>query len=116
MRAQGDDTAAAGGAGDAPARPAQDTTEPVRKEIGAVRDETLTALGRLGAGSLLRAGAGTCGVLALSAAQTTPLRALASAVPERTAPAVPTGAYTAGAAAPAMAGRNRIHAAARAAV
>ncbi|MFI1071756.1 hypothetical protein [Streptomyces puniciscabiei] len=58
MRAQGDETPAAGGVGDAAARLAQDTCELARKEIGAVRDEIMTALKRLGAGGLLLAGAG----------------------------------------------------------
>ncbi|MGJ5749178.1 putative superfamily III holin-X [Streptomyces puniciscabiei] len=116
MRAQGDDTPAAGGVGDAAARPAQDTGELARKEIGAVRDEIMTALKRLGAGGLLLAGAGTCGVLALAAAHTTLLRALGPALPESTAWAVLSGAHTAGALGPAMAAQGRVRAAAQAAV
>ncbi|WP_208902700.1 phage holin family protein [Streptomyces incarnatus] len=116
MRAQGDETPAAGGAGDAAARPAQDTGELARKEIGAVRDEIMTALKRLGAGGLLLAGAGTCGVLALAAAHTTLLRSLGPVLPESTASAVRSGAYGAGALGLTMAARGRTRAAARAAV
>ncbi|MER6734204.1 phage holin family protein [Streptomyces puniciscabiei] len=108
MRAQGDETPAA--------RLAQDTGELARKEIGAVRDEIMTALKRLGAGGLLLAGAGTCGVLALPAAHTTLLRALGSVLPESTASAVLSGAYGAGALGLTRAARGRIRAAAQAAV
>ncbi|MEU2714357.1 phage holin family protein [Streptomyces sp. NPDC007205] len=115
MGAQGDGTSAAGGVGDAAARLAQDTGELARKEIGAVRDEIMTALKRLGAGGLLLAGAGTCGVLALAAAHTTLLRALGAVLPERTASAVLSCAYAAGAVGLGMGALNRIRAAARAA-
>ncbi|MER6573552.1 hypothetical protein ABT288_47310 [Streptomyces sp. NPDC001093] len=71
MRAQDGGAPAAGGVGDAVARPVQDT--------GALRDECTTAPGRLGA-------------------------------------VVPSGAYTAGAVGLATAVRDRIRAAARAAV
>ncbi|MGW7822219.1 phage holin family protein [Streptomyces puniciscabiei] len=116
MRAQGDETPAAGGVGEAAARPAQDTGELARKEIGAVRDEIMTALKRLGAGGLLLAGTGTCGVPALAAAHTTLPRALGSALPGSTASAGLSGACTDGALGLAMAARGRIPAAAQAAV
>ncbi|MCC5477663.1 hypothetical protein [Streptomyces barringtoniae] len=115
MRAQGDEAPAAGGVGDAAARQAQDTGEPARREIGAVRNEITAAPRRRGAGELL-AGAGTCQMLALAAGHPTLPRPPGSVMPERTAAAAPSGACTAGAVGPATAARDRIRAAARAAV
>ncbi|MER6026067.1 hypothetical protein [Streptomyces sp. NPDC001851] len=109
MGARGDETSAVGGVGDAAARPAQ------HKESAAVRDEIMTAPKRLGAGGLLLAGAATCGVPALPAARTTLLRALGPVLPERTASAVLSRAYAAGAGGLGMGALNRMRAAARAA-
>lgn len=112
MRARGDETSAAGGAGDAAARSAQSTGEPGHKEIDAVRDELMTARKRLLGG----AGAAPCGVratsagrttfvLAPSAARTTLLRAPCSGLPAR--------ACVDGAVGPDIVAPNRVRAVAR---
>ncbi|MFD8427769.1 phage holin family protein [Streptomyces coelicoflavus] len=113
MRMLGDDSTSAGGRmGDAAARLAQDTTELARREIGALQEEVLAALKRFGAGGVLLAGAGTCGVLALWAAHETVMRAAESALPRGRAAALLACAYGAGGAALGVAARNRIRAAA----
>ncbi|MFE5258596.1 phage holin family protein [Streptomyces coelicoflavus] len=92
-------------------RLAQDTTELARREIGAVQEEALAALKRFGAGGVLLAGAGTCGVLALWAVHEAMLRAAESVLPRGRA-AVLACAYTVGGAALGVAARNRVRAAA----
>ncbi|MFG2638009.1 phage holin family protein [Streptomyces sp. NPDC048362] len=66
--------AGADGVGDAATRLAQDTAELARREIRAIQDEIMAGVRRFGAGGLLGAGAGVCGILALWAAQETVLR------------------------------------------
>ncbi len=113
MRTPGDDAASAGDRmGDAAARLAQDTAELARREIRTIQDEAVTALKGFGAGGVLLAGAGTCGVLALWAAHETLLRALESVLPKGRATAALACAYSAGAAALGLAARDRIRAAA----
>ncbi|WP_158693222.1 phage holin family protein [Streptomyces viridochromogenes] len=114
MHTRGDDSASAGGRmGDAAARLAEDTAELARREVRAIQDEAMTALRRFGAGGLLLAGAGTCGVLALWTAHEAVLRAVESVLPRRRASVVLTCAYVSGAVALGLAARDRIRAAAR---
>ncbi|WP_328773598.1 phage holin family protein [Streptomyces sp. NBC_00286] len=115
MHTRGDDSASDGGRmGDAAARLAEDTAELARREVRAMQDEAVTALRRFGAGGLLLAGAGTCGVLALWSAHEALLRAAESVLPRAKTSVVLTGAYASGAAAFGMAARNRIRAGAHA--
>ncbi|WP_171113910.1 MULTISPECIES: phage holin family protein [unclassified Streptomyces] len=115
MHTRGDESESAGGRmGDAAARLAEDTAELARREVRAIQDEAVTALRRFGAGGLLLAGAGTCGVLALWAAHETLLRAVESVLPREKAAVALTCAYAGGAAALGMAARNRIRAGAQA--
>ncbi|MDQ0687210.1 hypothetical protein QFZ56_006173 [Streptomyces achromogenes] len=71
---------------------------------------------RFGAGGLLVAGAGVCGILALWAAQETVLRGAESVLPRASAPAVLTCAYASAAVGLGFAARNQMRAAAEAAV
>ncbi|MHC3475367.1 phage holin family protein [Streptomyces sp. 7R007] len=109
---EGESGSAGGRVQDAASRLAQDTTELARREIRAIQEEAMAALKRLGAGGVLLAGAGTCGVLALWAAHETLLRATERVLPRGSAAAVLACAYGAGGAAMAVAARERIRAAA----
>ncbi|MEU0112633.1 phage holin family protein [Streptomyces bobili] len=100
---------------DSTARLAQDTADLVRQEVRTIQEEARSAGKRFGAGGVLLAGAGTCGLLALWAAHETLLLAAESVLPRRAASAVLAGAYASGAAALALAARSSMRAAAEAA-
>ncbi|MEU5085315.1 phage holin family protein [Streptomyces sp. NPDC021356] len=110
-----DSTAGAGRMGDAAARLGQDAAELARHEIRAVRDDLVAGLRAFGAGGALIAGSGVCGLLALWAAHEAALRGLETVMPRGRAAALLAGVYGSGAAALALAARDRVNAAARAA-
>ncbi|MFE9174431.1 phage holin family protein [Streptomyces kebangsaanensis] len=105
----------AGRVGDAAARLGQDAAELARREVRAMQDDLLAGLREFGAGGALLTGAGVCGLLALWAAHETALRALESVMPRGRAAALLTCVHGCGAAALALAARDRVSAAADAA-
>ncbi|GAA2905287.1 phage holin family protein [Streptomyces mexicanus] len=108
----GDASSGAGRMGDAAARLGRDAAELARDEVRAMRDDLLAGVRRFGAGGALFAGAGLCGVLALWSAHQTVLRGLEAVLPRARAAAALTGVYGSCAALLALAGRNRVKAAA----
>ncbi|WP_037855123.1 phage holin family protein [Streptomyces sp. NRRL S-340] len=115
MGTPGEGAAGAGRMGDAAARLGQDAAELARDEVRAVRDDLMAGLRAFGAGGALAAGSGLCGLLALWSAHEAVLRSLAAVMPRGRAAALLACVYGSGAAALALAARNRVNAAAHAA-
>ncbi|MEU9444099.1 hypothetical protein AB0D42_24970 [Streptomyces sp. NPDC048304] len=86
-RGEGDPASGADRIGDAANRLAQDTADLARRELRAIQDETMAGLRRLTVGGTLLAGAGLCGILAVSAVHETVLRAAESVLPRARAAA-----------------------------
>ncbi|MEU2925854.1 phage holin family protein [Streptomyces sp. NPDC007251] len=114
-RGEGDPASGADRIGDAANRLAQDTADLARRELRAIQDEAMAGLRRLTVGGTLLAGAGLCGILAVSAVHETVLRAAESVLPRARAAALLAGLYTSAAVGLGLAARNRMRAAAEAA-
>lgn len=100
------------GPGDAAAKLGQDTAELVRQQLRDARAELTATIRRGGLGTVLLAGAGVCGTLAVWSAHETALRALETVLPKPWAAGSLTVGYAVGAGVLAAYGRDRIKAAA----
>ena len=86
----------------------RDTAALVREQVEQLTRDLADTVRDAGAGAVLLAGAGTCGLLALAAAHQSALRTLESVMPRPLAAMTMTAAYGAGAAALATAGMKKI--------
>jgi hypothetical protein len=86
----------------------RDTAALVREQVEQLTRDLADTVRDAGAGAVLLAGAGTCGLLALAAAHQSALRTLESMMPRPLAAITMTIAYGAGAAALATAGMKKI--------
>jgi hypothetical protein len=96
------------GAETAATRLTRDTAALVREQVEQLTRDLADTVRDAGAGAVLLAGAGTCGLLALAAAHQSALRALESMMPRPLAAMTLTAAYGGGAAALASAGLKKI--------